>query len=319
MSRAHGLNAAALLLAFSLSTLGTLRTTRPTPEGTNDELRSAQGNEGVAPHLDPDGTAVRCAKYERIVSLNPVADHLLLRLVEPHRLIGISEGTHADHPERWRFGQVSTMARDDSIEAVLIHEPDLIVTSPYVHADKVARWRAAGVTCFNPGEMRGLASTRGSIQGLGRLLLETERAAELTRALARDVAALESSAVEVEGAALYLSIYGDSFFGGTAGTSYGDVLRLAGLRDVAAEAGFTDWPQYTAEQLLVLDPPYIVTRSGMQDALRSHPALARLRAVQTEGAILPTHPAYDGDAGLGVIHAAAALQRALRPLSRSSR
>ena len=45
---------------------------------------------GATQVVDARGFAVPVAPYQRIVSLNTVADHALLRLVEPERLVAIT-------------------------------------------------------------------------------------------------------------------------------------------------------------------------------------------------------------------------------------
>ncbi|MEM8709611.1 MAG: ABC transporter substrate-binding protein [Planctomycetota bacterium] len=265
--------------------------------------------------VDAEGTAVVVRPYARIVSLNPVADHLLLQLVEPARLIAVSSLTLGDHPEAWRFGDSIGVDRKESIESVIALRPDLVVSSPFVDASRHARLRELGIAVFNLGEMRGVGTTREGIEDLGRLLGLHERAARLQRKFDRDLAALAASATADEPRGIYLSVYGDTFFGGTAGTSYGDVLGLAGFRDAAAESGFIDWPQYTSEALIELAPDWIVTRKGMGEVIRRHPVLAQLPAVRSAHRILEIDDAYDGDAGLGVVHAADSLQHALRQAS----
>lgn len=260
---------------------------------------------------DANDVLAEAGSYQRIASLNPVADHLLLRLVEPRRLIAITDVTDRGHPDRWRFGSVEVIGRSDPLESLLVLRPDLVITSQFVDVSRAERMRESGITVFNLGEMRGVQTTLKSIDVLGRLLTAPKRAQFLRERYERDLRALRAVPRQAGIEGIYVSVYGDSFFGGTVGTSYGDVLELAGIRDLAAAAGFVDWPQYTAEQLLVLDPPILVTREGTAASIRAHPILSRLRAARQGGQILEIQSAYDGDAGLGVVPAAAALQHSL--------
>ena len=56
----------------------------------------------------------------------------------------------------------------------------------------------------------------------------------------------------------------------------------------------------------------------MEAAIRAHPVLSRLRAARLPHRILQLDPAYDGDAGLGVIEAASGLQSELEQLLQRS-
>ncbi|MEL6429254.1 MAG: ABC transporter substrate-binding protein [Planctomycetota bacterium] len=301
----NGLGIACVLAASALLT--TLVVDRPAAGAGS----AAPLAERVATVVDARGRGVPCGPYERIVSLNPVADHLLLQTVEPMRIRAISRVTDEQHPERWRFGGVAAVGHDEGVEAVLVLEPDLVIASPFVPDALVSRLQEMDVPVFDLGEMRGLTTTRRSIDQLGALLLAQDRARSLEHALARDEAALLARGQALQRPGLYVSVYGDAFFGGTKGTSYSDVLRLAGVRDLAEEAGFEDWPRYAAEELLVLAPELIVTRRGMAAAIRSHPILAELPACGPDGRIVEIDGAYDGDAGLGVVQAASELQQAL--------
>jgi hypothetical protein len=53
---------------------------------------------------------------------------------------------------------------------------------------------------------------------------------------------------------MYLTNVGESWFGGTQGSSYGDLLRLSGIEDLAAAHGYRDWPQFSREQILACRP-----------------------------------------------------------------
>jgi ABC-type Fe3+-hydroxamate transport system substrate-binding protein len=117
------------------------------------------------------------------------------------------------------------------------------------------------------------------------------------RAIARDVPATARRT------AIYLSVYGNTLMGGTAGTTYYDVLTHAGLIDRAAEA-YRNWPHYRPEQVLALDPDIIVTRSGMAETLCGQPGLTRLRACQAPGFVIEVDAFALDDPGAGMLVAA---------------
>jgi len=255
--------------------------------------------------VDARGRSVPVASYRRIVSLNPVADYALLALVEPERLIAIRTYTAEEHPQGWRFGRRPTVADAEPLEQVLSLQPDLVLLSGFADEPFAARLRAGGVATFDLGEMRGVASMLANVRTLGELLAEDDRARALERKILRDLTALQTAVPrERMPGGLYLSVIGDSFFGGTAGTSFGDVLFYGGVRDVAAEFGYRDWPQYSAEQLLVMNPALVVTQRGMGRAICAHSMLTRLAACAEGGRIVELEAALAGDPGLGLIEAA---------------
>lgn len=295
-----------LLLALALG-LSTWAATLP---GGAPVARRGTGSVADAPEVgatsvvDARGVAVPVREYRRIVSLSTISDHALLRLVEPERLVSITEYS-TRHPEAWKFGQRATIASSGALEAVLALKPDLVLVSMFSDESYLARLREAGVQIFDLGDMRGVTTTLANIRALGALLDVRGRAEALEQSYLRELAALDAATVDADMApGIYLSVYGDTFFGATAGTSYADTLRLGGVRDVAAERGYRDWPQYTAEQLLELDPPLIVTLEGMAEVIRGHALLSTLQACGPDGRIVEIDGAYNGDAGLGIVAAA---------------
>ena len=102
-------------------------------------------------------------------------------------------------------------------------------------------------------------------------------------------------------------------FGGTAGSSYGDMLHYAGVDDLAEAHGYADWPTFSPEQLLAIDPPLIVTQAGMGEVLCGHSALQLLACCQPGGRVIEVSGKYHSDPGLGLVHAAAAVQRLVHP------
>lgn len=302
-------NGAALLASLALAVYGA---TRPINGGSESHAQRtlAAAEDALRDVLvDARGVAVRAGDYQRIVSLHLVADHLLLDIVEPSRLVAVSHGTLETHPNRWRFGSVEGVRAPYELEAVLGLQPDLVVLSNYGDDAFSARLREHGVSVFNLGEMRGIGTTREDIRTLGRLLLQPERASLLEQRWDRELSALQQAvASKPHPKGIYLSMYGDAFFGGTQGTSHADILALAGVDDLAAAHGFRDWPQFGVEQLLDIDPPLIVTQQGMGATICDRPAFATLRACNGTGRVVELPRSAMTDPGWGIVHTAQVLQ-----------
>lgn len=264
----------------------------------------------TGPLTDGRGNTVPPAAYQRIVSLNPVADFLLLELVEPARLLGVSSWSLDQHPDGWRFAGTAAIDSAGQVESVLALKPDLVVISRFVDDSRMERIREEGIPVLDLGDMRGVDSTLDDIAALSRLVDEPDRGRRLAARVRSQVDGLSSRAAALEWpSAVYLSLYGDTFFGGTADTSYADLLRLAGLHDLAAEHGHTGWPQYSAEQILEMNPPLLITQDGMAEALCGHPVVSQVRACGPEGRVVELRGAYHSDPGLGLLHAAEDLQQ----------
>ena len=93
-------------------------------------------------------------------------------------------------------------------------------------------------------------------------------------------------------------------YGGAAGTSYHDVIIFSGARDIASEAGFSGWPQYRAEDILRMNPAYIVCPQGGAEALSAISALKHFPVIEVNAGVI-------NDPGFAVVEAAQHVASAL--------
>jgi len=89
-------------------------------------------------------------------------------------------------------------------------------------------------------------------------------------------------------------------------------LTAAGVIDVAARAGYSGSPAYSNEQLLSLDPPWILTNVPEEQALCSLPGLAALRACR-DHTVRSIDADLMNDPGLGMLRAAEAVYDVMYP------
>ena len=137
------------------------------------------------------------------------------------------------------------------------------------------------------------SEARDQILTVGRLLgAELSAEALLARYDARVVTLAEAGR---ELSAIHALCYSNGGYGGMvagAGTTNDELLRLAGLTNLAAEQGRSGHAEMGFEELLLLDPDVFVVSGGGDGALggtarllTTEPALAGLTAVR-EGRIL---------------------------------
>jgi iron complex transport system substrate-binding protein len=313
-------NAAATALALAAA-MGLGVVTGPVvPTDRAVENRGGEHWPGVAPEILEDGTrvlrdasghTVPLVRYERIASLSIVADPLLLELCEPERIVGFSETTLQTKLDAHRFTGKAALSGEASLERLLALKPDLILINDLGAGRRAELLREAGVSVFDLGPMRGLATYLPNVHQLGWLVGRPEQAEQLAnrfvgrmKAVAGDVA----SSDRLRG--LYMGIHGSFLYGGTKDTSFHDVLTYAGLQDVAA-AEFRGWPDYTSEQLLQLDPEVVVTQTGMRETLCRHTELAVLAACRARGRVVEIEPGIMSDPGARMLQATEAVHDAV--------
>ncbi len=278
---------AAFCLVLLSCLIGMCRAARP---AMLPDLESAPSQAVVS---DAGGHPVPVADYRRIACISPIAAQVLPDLVASERIIMVGAWHDRYSPLAFRTPDRQIIESLDSIEVLIAAQPDLVIINHLgISQSVVDQLRAQGLQVLDLGPMLGFDSLQASIALLGAVLDQEQRAAALARSLKRR---LHQVAAHVgddqQRRAVYLGTHGGRLMGGTIGSAYHDLLRFAGLIDVAAEAGFTGWPSYSAEDLYRLDPAVIVTQQDMVEALRTMPALAGLRALTDRDGllVLPRH------------------------------
>jgi iron complex transport system substrate-binding protein len=283
---------------------------QPTAAAAGDATTPA-----AAQVVDAGGHALPRRAYHRIASTSRYADQLLLALAEPERVIALSHNGRAHDPDAFRYGARAELSSPGDVERLLSLHVDLLLVNHSGAPSELARVRGAGIAVFDLGEMRGVAALKTSILELAAALGDRSRGQRLWSRWSRRLAAVARDiAPEQRKRALYVASYAGKLYGGTAGTSYHDVLEAAGLIDIAAQR-YRDWPNYDPEQLLALDPPLLVTELGMADPICESAWLHALSACarRSAGAIVELESNVLGDPGLGMLDAAEELRARVYP------
>lgn len=299
MKRTTLWNAGLFMSAVVVSTASGWSSTRRAPNGDTAPVSAS----AAPPLTDATGTVVPRADYRRIASVSTIADALLLDLCEPDRVVSYTAYSARSSTKNYRFHGKPTIEGSGELEAILALRPDLVVVSGFGDPRPIARLREAGLVVFDLGAMRGLTTLLPNIASIADLIGHPERGRRLASSLVAEMRAVASDIPPSRRTrGMYLSVYGGHLFGGAARTSYADVLASAGLLD--ATLGFKDFPEYSTEQILTIDPDVIVTNEGMRDRICEHAGLTKLRACATPSAIVGIDDGLLGDPGPAMLDAA---------------
>jgi iron complex transport system substrate-binding protein len=320
ISRLALINALGVAAALGLALVAAAHGTRPeipvapaAAMASLDVIELPGGRRGLR---DATGYVVELRPYRRLLAASTVADRLLGELAEPDRVVGVTAYGRAQSPWGYQQADKPVLSGADDVEAVLSLSPDLVILNGYGQVSKVTRLRERGVEVFDLGEMRGADMLVRDIHVVAALLGHPERGDRLAPGWRRRFAAVAGTlGSRARRRALYLSTYGGKVFGGTRGSSYGDILVAAGLDDAAADA-YEGWPQYSAEQLLRLDPDLVVTKPGMSAELCRIPGLEQLRVCQTPTGFAEVDGILLDDPGLPMLDAAEQVFAAAYPDAR---
>ena len=298
MGRVNAVNSGLLVSALIMAAALTGAVSKRAPlEGPDDASRTVE---------DATGEPITVRDYARIVSTSTIADQVLIEIIEPARLLAVSGHTLRTRESPSYRGKIGVeRARD--IETIIELRPDIVFINNFIDRRQVERLKDAGLNVFDMGEMRGLDTLLPNIRQIAGVLDVPERGQVLADELVRELEAVSADiAAKDRRRGLYVGIHGDRLYGGTAGTSFHDVLVAGGLIDMAAEAGFHGWPAFTNEQLLSLDPPWIITNPGTERSLCRHPGFQSLSACRT-GQVRSIETHLLTDPGLGILQAAEAV------------
>lgn len=312
----QGLNALALILMFATLFVA-LRATAP-----HDERRAGQRAagelrqrvhraqlEGAPAVVDASGRVVPIGERERVVAVSTSATPAAWALLDPERIVGVAAWSRNNGWDGWRYGGVATIESANDVESILSLRPDLVLYNSLGNEAAIQRLVERGVAVFDLGQMTGVDAYLHQMATLGVLLEREERAVDYILRLEAMEQGLACEGVDrVAGA--YISVYGTRYYGGARGTTFHDVLRMAGLDDAAAD--YEGWPEYTTEELIALNPPYVLTAEGMGAQLCSRPELRTLQACANPGQrIVELDGELLNDAAEGMFVAAALLRDAV--------
>lgn len=219
------------------------------------------------------------AARHRIVSLNLCTDQMLLLLVPPQDIAGLSPLARD-----CAYSMLCDAARAvptirPTAEAVVAARPDLVVGGNYTAMTALLAARQAGLTVVQFAPAERLADIPGQFRALAEAAGVPERGAALADAFERRLAARPIARPAAPGggdpvAALYAA---NGFVTGT-GTLADDMLAHAGFRNFAATMGHRHATYLPIEDLIARPPDLLVlirseTGTSLAQDLLDHPAL----------------------------------------------
>lgn len=218
---------------------------------------------------------------KRVASLNLSADEVLVEILPPERLVGVTRW--ADDPDTSNVaGRVPASAyrfQKADMERLVALAPDLVVISEYTDADIVKLIERSGIRWHRMSGLASLAGVRRAITDLGRAVGEPSGAARL---IARFDATLADLKERLEGAKPPRVLYWSGGMTAGADTAIGSLIETAGGINLGRELGVPGIAPPGAERAFVADPDVVLVSSypGAVEEVKNHPLLGGLRAVK---------------------------------------
>jgi iron complex transport system substrate-binding protein len=237
-----------------------------------------------------------------IVSTNPCADAILVRLVAPERIAAISHYSHDPASTSIPVAEARRFrATAGTAEEVVAMRPDLVLASSFTPPATRAAFDRAGLRTLYLGSPTTVAASRAQVEEIAAAIGAPDRGRVLTSEI--DAALRAGSPEQRDEPAALLFIAGTLANG--SGTLLDELLTRAGFANAAARYGLEYTGTLPAERI-VTDPPAVIIApdaDGRVEAMRRRllprtpiaafprelvncggpsiaPALARLRAIR---------------------------------------
>lgn len=222
------------------------------------------------------GAAANAPPPARVVSINLCTDQLAMLLAAPGQLVSVSHlardplsSAMADTARAWPVNR-------GGAEEVFLMRPDLVLAGTQAAQTTVAMLRRLGLRVETFAPENGWDDIRVGIARMGRLLGREAEAAVLLAGIEARLAALPRAGPR-PGAVIY---HPNGYATGS-GTLADAVLRAAGFRNLAAEAGIAGGGVLALEALVMAAPDVVITGprypgTSRAESLLDHPALARV-------------------------------------------
>jgi iron complex transport system substrate-binding protein len=215
---------------------------------------------------------------KRIVSMNLCTDVLLIDVVAPERIKGLS--INATDP---RISPVAQRAKHftvvhDNAEEILALDPDLVITAEYTSAATVSLLQRLGRRVISIPMAQDIAGVRTAVGKVADAIGDVDAGKAVIAAFDKRIATARRTAPD--GPAPTALIYQINALVSGPGTLEDEAMRIAGFRNLASELKLAPGGRVALETI-VAHPPALLILSGPTDEYRTvvadalmHPALA---------------------------------------------
>jgi iron complex transport system substrate-binding protein len=249
----------------------------------------------------------------RIVSINPCVDAILMQVVDPGQIAGISHYSRDPRASSISPAQAARFtATSGTAEEVVALAPTLVIAGAHVEPATIAALKRMNIALLQLAVPETIAQSRDQISRIAAATGHPDRGARLNARIDAAVAAGHTAGPAVPA----LIWQGGGLVPGEA-TLASELLRRTGFHNLSQDYGLKKWDVLPLEHLVARSPRVLFSvgdaRGG--DRMLGHPALKRLAG---HIAIRPYPERLLRCGGPTIIDAVAALASARRGLGGAS-
>ncbi|SMH43308.1 ABC transporter substrate-binding protein [Mesorhizobium australicum] len=228
--------------------------------------------------LNLAGAAV-AAPPARVMSLNVCTDQLAMLLAAPGQLVSVSE-LASDPGLSFHSALAASYPHNRGLaEEVLVAKPDVVITGAYSLHNTTPLLRRLGYRIEEFQYSQTLDTIPGEIRRMGAILGATARAEEMATSFETELSGIEAGRCGTPPTAI---AYDQNGIAMGAGSLVDSAMQAAGLRNIAAELGYSGMAPFPLELLVEKKPDIVVLPEpladtpALADLIASHPAIRAL-------------------------------------------
>lgn len=239
------------------------------------------------PNLPATETEIATASLnrpQRIVSQTLATDEILLALCPTSRIVALSTlARDARYSNIVEKAQAIAGQASNNVEQILSFNPDIIFVASYSRAETVELLQAAGAPVFRFAHFKTVADIKNNIKTIGNLIGEPQNSAALIAQMENYIKSIRAN---IPADIQPPRVMSYSFGNYTAGshTTFDNMVNIVGAINVAAEHGIVQHAKISEEQILAMQPDFIVTHAAVgefaqvRSQLLENPAIAASEA-----------------------------------------
>jgi iron complex transport system substrate-binding protein len=216
------------------------------------------------------------AAPRRIVSMNLCADQLLIALADRGQIAALTHNARDPELSFYAREALDYPVSKGSAEEIMALGPDLIVSAPLRRRETLALLEKRHIKTVDVGFADSLGQIRTNIRTLAKAIGHPDRGEALIRRMDLDLERLKSLQAGRGRVAAYYQRRG--YLTG-AGTLVDEMMRRAGLINLAAKLRLPALSRVSLEQLIASRPDFLLLETGTREVtdrgseMLHHPAL----------------------------------------------
>jgi len=282
-----------------------------------------EATEGQKSAEDKSPAKENMQSYQRVVSLSVGSDEILMELLPPNNIAGISASSL--RPELGNAVAKAKLIKHtvevNSPESILKVQPDLVIIPDFVRAEVIASLKDMGIKVFVYPKQNSFEEIRQSIKAIAKVL--NKKPEPLLKYMDTRLEALDKKLQQIPMAQRKRIVYlmANGIYANPKST-YQDICRYAGVKDATMELGYTKKTFLSKEQMVKLNPDAIIvtdfnwdgkseTKAKIADILQDE-AYKEVKAVQNKQ-VFAIPGAHIYALSHHIVHASEDLARAVYP------